>query len=76
MTALVLPAQWMLPIAERQATVVPLLPRNPMAVALVIWGALTDRPWTVVAAATLPVPRMGFPELSLLLGIYALRERG
>lgn len=35
---------------------VPLWIRLPAAVVLVVWGALTDRRWTVVVAATLALP--------------------
>jgi hypothetical protein len=34
----------------------PLIIRLPIAAALVIWGARTDRPWTVAIAATLGLP--------------------
>jgi hypothetical protein len=35
---------------------VPLWIRLPVAAALVVWGARTDRRWTVVVAATLALP--------------------
>jgi hypothetical protein len=35
---------------------IPLWIRLPVAAALVVWGALTDRRWTVVLAATLALP--------------------
>ena len=35
---------------------IPLWMRLPAAAALVVWGALTDRRWTVVVAATLALP--------------------
>jgi hypothetical protein len=35
---------------------VPLLIRLPLAIGIVAWGGLTDRPWTVPVAATLALP--------------------
>src|SRR6185369_17822292 len=37
---------------------IPLLVRLPLAVAIVAWGAATDRRWTVPLAATLALPVM------------------
>jgi Glycosyltransferase family 87 len=60
---------------------IPLLIRLPAAVLLVIWGARTDRRWTVPASAALAMPVLWFAGLSVLAAIPAvyraeLRERG
>jgi Glycosyltransferase family 87 len=51
---------------------VPLLLRLPVAAALVIWGALTDRPWTVGVAATLALPILWVNGLAVLLSVPLL----
>jgi hypothetical protein len=55
---------------------VPLLVRLPIAAALVIWGARTDRPWTVPAAAVLALPVLWFSGLAILAAIPALGRPG
>lgn len=57
------------------AIVIPLLIRLPIALALVLWGARTDRPWTVAVAATLALPVLWTAGLSMLVGVVALRRR-
>ncbi|MCI0346026.1 MAG: DUF2029 domain-containing protein [Chloroflexi bacterium] len=59
---------------------IPLWLRLPAAAALVIWGARTDRRWTVPAATALALPVLWFAGLSILAAIWtldrpALRER-
>ena len=51
---------------------VPLLPRLVAAAALVIWGARTDRRWTVVVAVVLAVPHFWFASLGGLVALAAL----
>ena len=46
--------------------------RLPMAAALVIWGARTDRRWTVPVASMLALPALWFGSLSMLLAVIAL----
>ena len=49
---------------------IPLLIRLPLAVVLVAWGGLTDRPWTVPVGATLALPILwsaGFAICAALL---------
>ena len=46
---------------------VPLLVRLPIAAAVVIWGARTDRPWTIAVAATLALPVLWVNGLVVLL---------
>jgi hypothetical protein len=60
---------------------IPLLLRLPVAIALVGWGAATDRRWTVPVAATVALPVLWFAGFSILAALPAmnrpeLRERG
>ena len=50
----------------------PLWLRLPIAAAVVIWGARTDRPWTVPVAATVALPVVWIAGLSILAAIVAL----
>ena len=50
--------------------------RLPMAVALVVWGARTDRRWTVPVASMLALPALWFGSLSMILAVIALRRMG
>ena len=69
---------------ERGAIAIPLIPRLVAGVILVTWGALTNRRWTVVVAATLALPVLWIAGLSMLVGVIpelraraaARRERG
>jgi hypothetical protein len=51
---------------------VPLIVRVPLAAALVIWGARTDRPATVPVAALVALPVIWFHSLSLLVAVIPL----
>lgn len=53
---------------------IPLPVRIAAAAALVVWGARTDRRWTVVVAATLALPTLWFHGLAMLMGIVALHN--
>lgn len=53
---------------------VPLPIRLLAAFLLVTWGALTDRRWTVMVAATLALPTLWFHGLAMLVGIVALEH--
>jgi hypothetical protein len=53
---------------------VPLWVRLPAAVALVAWGARTDRPWTVPVSAMLALPALWYGGLSMLLAVILLRD--
>jgi len=56
---------------------VPLWIRLPIAVAIVVWGARTDRAWTVPVAAMLALPALWYGGISMLLAaIPLLPERG
>ena len=48
---------------------VPLWVRLPLAALLVVWGARTDRRWTVVVASMLALPVLWFASAAMLIGI-------
>jgi hypothetical protein len=50
----------------------PLWLRLPIAALLVVWGARTDRPWTVPAAATLALPVVWIAAISILTAALAI----
>jgi Glycosyltransferase family 87 len=51
---------------------IPLWLRLPAAVALVVWGARTDRAWTVPIASMLALPAVWYGGLSMLLAVIPL----
>jgi hypothetical protein len=51
---------------------IPLLVRLPAAVALVVWGARTDRRWTVPVASMLALPALWYGGISMLLAVIPL----
>jgi hypothetical protein len=51
---------------------VPLLIRLPIAVAIVVWGARTDRRWTVPVASMIALPALWYGGLSMLLAVIPL----
>ncbi len=51
---------------------IPLLVRLPIAVVVVVWGARTDRRWTVPVACLLALPVIWYGSLSLLIGVIPL----
>jgi hypothetical protein len=51
---------------------VPLWIRAPIAVAIVVWGARTDRRWTVPVAAMLALPALWYGGISMLLAVIPL----
>ena len=53
----------------------PALIRIPLAVVLVIWGARTDRPWTVPVAATLALPILWVHGLTVALAAIPFLRR-
>jgi hypothetical protein len=53
---------------------IPFLVRLPFAVAVVVWGALTDRRWTVPVAGMLALPALWYGGLTMLLAVIALRD--
>jgi hypothetical protein len=55
---------------------IPLLIRLPAAVALVVWGARSDRRWTVPVASMLALPALWYGGISMLLAVIPLlRDR-
>jgi hypothetical protein len=51
---------------------VPLWIRLPVAAALVVWGARTDRRWTVPVASMVALPALWYGGLSMLLAVIPL----
>jgi Glycosyltransferase family 87 len=51
---------------------IPLLIRLPAAAVIVVWGALTDRKWTVPLAAVLAMPVLWIAAFSVLAAIPAI----
>jgi hypothetical protein len=56
------------------AVPIPLWARLPVAVAVVVWGARTERRWTVPVAGMLALPALWYGSLSMLLAVIALRS--
>lgn len=56
------------------AVPIPLVVRMPVAVAVVVWGARTNRRWTVPVAAMLALPALWYGALTMLLAVIALRD--
>ena len=54
---------------------IPLWIRLPAAVLLVVWGARTDRRWTVPVASMLALPALGYGGISMLLAVIPLLPR-
>jgi hypothetical protein len=66
-------------VFERQAVdgaylAIPVWLRLPIAVAVILWGARTDRHWTVPIAVLLAMPILWLNVFSLLLAVVPLRE--
>ena len=55
---------------------IPLWIRLPIAVAVVVWGARTDRPWTVPVASMIALPAVWYGGLSMLLAVIPLLGGG
>ena len=51
---------------------IPLWIRLPIAIAIVVWGARTDRRWTVPVASMLALPALWYGGLSMLLAVIPL----
>jgi hypothetical protein len=81
-SALMLPQQWrdwidvVIANAGKGGTwasvPVPLWIRMPIAIAVVVWGARTDRAWTVPVAAMLALPALWYGGISMLLAVIPL----
>jgi hypothetical protein len=57
------------------AVPVPLIVRAPVAAMLVVWGAQTDRRWTVPVAAMLALPALWYGSIAMLLAVIPLTTR-
>jgi hypothetical protein len=72
--------EWMRTIAGTSETTagnavaVPLPIRVAAAAVLVVWGARTERRWTVVVGATLALPALWHHGLAMLIGVIALQR--
>ena len=55
---------------------IPLIVRLPAAVLLVIWGARTNRAWTLVTASMLALPVLWQVGLAMLTGTFAVSAWG
>lgn len=55
---------------------IPLLIRFPAAILLVIWGARTNRPWTLPTSAMLGLPVLWLVGLAMLAGAFAVSAWG
>ena len=63
-------------VDEAGSLAVPLWLRMAVAVVVVVWGARTDRRWTVVVAATLALPVLWIAGLATLVGVVPELRRG
>lgn len=63
-------------IGTAYAVPLPFLIRLPAAALLVIWGARTNRPWTLPTAAMLGLPVLWLVGLAMLTGAFAVSAWG
>jgi len=54
------------------AVPIPLVARLPFAILIVIWGARTDRRWTVPVSAMLALPALWYGGLSIMVAVLPL----
>jgi hypothetical protein len=54
------------------AVPIPLIARLPFAIAIIVWGARTNRRWTVVVVSMLALPALWYGSLSMLLAVIPL----
>ena len=83
-SAVLMPGAWLewlgllIRLAGRDGTwaavPIPFLVRLPFAVAVVVWGARTNRRWTVPVAGMLALPALWYGGLTMLLAVIALRD--
>jgi hypothetical protein len=57
------------------AVPIPFWFRLPIAIAVVVWGARTNRRWAVPVASMIALPALWYGGLSMLLGVLPLLER-
>jgi hypothetical protein len=53
---------------------IPFIVRLPIAVVVVVWGARTDRRWTVPVASMLALPALWYGSLTMLLAVIPLLD--
>jgi hypothetical protein len=83
-SAVIMPQAWLdwlnllMSLAGRDGTwaavPIPFVVRLPVAVAVVVWGARTNRRWTVPVAGMLALPALWYGGLTMLLAVIALRD--
>lgn len=83
-SAAIMPGAWLewldllVRLAGREGTwaavPIPFLVRLPIAIAVVVWGARTDRRWTVPLAGMIALPALWYGSLTMLLAVIALRD--
>ncbi len=83
-SAVIMPGAWLdwlnllVGLAGRDGTwaaiPIPFLLRLPVAIAVVVWGARTDRRWAVPVAGMLALPALWYGGLTMLLAVIALRD--
>jgi hypothetical protein len=61
-----------LPVQSNAMFPIPLLVRLPVAAAIVAWGGLTDRRWTVPVAVTIAMPVIWTSSLATLVAVVGL----
>jgi len=83
-SAVIMPGAWLewidllVRLAGRDGTwaavPIPFLVRLPIAIAVVVWGALTARRWAVPVAGMIALPALWYGSLTMLLAVVALRD--
>jgi hypothetical protein len=83
-SAAIMPGAWLewldllVRLAGRDGTCaavpIPFLVRLPIAVVVVVWGARTDRRWTVPVAGMIALPALWYGSLTMLLAVVVLRD--
>lgn len=83
-SAIIMPGAWLdwlallVSLAGRDGTSaavpIPFLLRLPIAIAVVVWGARTNRRWAVPVASMLALPALWYGGLTMLLAVIALRD--
>lgn len=63
-------------VGSAHSVPMPLLVRLPAAALLVVWGARTNRPWTLPTAAMLGLPVLWLVGLAMLAGAFAVSAWG
>ena len=71
---------WYLAVAPNDPNLVyvpiPLLVRAPFALAIIVWGARTNRHWTIPVAMTLAMPILWINAVTILVAIWPMLPAG